>query len=151
MSNLVYLNKNIVIKNYEFSYIGSKRQDNIGGVGPYRLQGETHTDPLNIFADYVSSVFTNEDISTYIPSMEGDPLPFINAIQVHNEGVADLLSNINPGKSHGPENLPAGFLREVSFEIAPALTLIFQALLDQGTLPEIWRQAIVVPVFKNGR
>ena len=46
VSNLVYLNKNIVIKNYEFSYIESKRQDNIGGVGPYRLQGETHTDPL---------------------------------------------------------------------------------------------------------
>ena len=48
MSNLVYPNNNIiiVIKNYEFSYIESKRQDNIGGVGPYRLQGETHTDPL---------------------------------------------------------------------------------------------------------
>ena len=64
-----------------------------------------------------------------VPSMEGDPLPFIDAIQVHNEGVADLLSNINPGKSHGPENLPAHFLREVSSEIAPALPLIFQALV----------------------
>ena len=28
--------------------------------------------------------------------MEGDPLPCIDAIQVYNEGVADLLSNINP-------------------------------------------------------
>ena len=63
--------------------------------------------------------------------MEGDPLPLMLYIQVHNEGVADLLSNINPGKSHCPENLPARFLREVSSKIAPALTLIFQALLDQ--------------------
>ena len=37
-----------------WSYIKSKRQDNIGGVGPLNFQGETHTDPLtkaNIFAN----------------------------------------------------------------------------------------------------
>ena len=76
--------------------------------------------------------------------MEGAPLPCIDAIQVHSEGVAELLSNIKPGKSHGLDNLSARFLKGVSFEIASALTLIFQALLDQGTLPEVWRQAIVV-------
>ena len=64
-----------------WTYIKSKRQDNIGGVGPLEFQGETHTDPLtkvNIFPDYFSLVFTNEDIS-YIPSMEGDLLPCIDA------------------------------------------------------------------------
>ena len=61
-----------------WTYIKSKRQDNIGGVGPLDFQGETHTDPLikaNIFADYFSLVFTTEDISN-IPSMEGAPLPW---------------------------------------------------------------------------
>ena len=95
-------------------------------------------------------MFTTENNSN-VPSIEGDPLPCIDAIQVHSEGVAELLSNINPGKSHGPDNLPAHFLKEVSLEIAAALTLIFQVSLDQGTLPVIWRQAIVVPVFKKGR
>ena len=83
--------------------------------------------------------------------MGGDPLPCIDVIQVHSEGVADLLSNVNPGKSHGPDNLPACFLKEVSYEIAPALTLIFQALLNGGTLSEVWRQAIVAAVLKKGR
>ena len=46
--------------------------------------------------------------------------------------------------------LPARFLKEVSSEIASALTLIFQAPLEQGTLPEVWKQATVVPVFKKG-
>ena len=83
--------------------------------------------------------------------MEGNPqLLCIDAIQVHSEGVADLLSNLT-SKSHGPDNLPAHFSKEASSEIAPALGLIFQALLDQGTLPEGWRQAIVVHVFKKGR
>ena len=83
--------------------------------------------------------------------MEGGHLPCIDDIQVHSEGVAILLSNINPGRSNGPDNLPVCFLKEVSFEIAPVLTLIFQVSLDQGILPEILRQAIVVLVFKKGR
>ena len=95
-------------------------------------------------------MFTTEDTSN-VPSIEGDPLSCIDAIQVHSEGVAELLSNINPGKSHGPDNLPAHFLKEVSLEIVAAFTLIFQASLDQGTLPVVWRQAIVVPIFKKGR
>lgn len=145
-------NKNTVTKKL-WTDIKSKRQDSIGGVGPLDFQGESHTDPLikaNILADYFSSVFTTEDTSN-VPSMEGDPLPCIDAIQVHSEGIAELLFNINPGKSHGPDNLPAHFLKEVSLDIAPALTLIFQASLDQGTLSEVWRQAIVVSVFKKGR
>ena len=122
MSNLVDPNKNIVTKKL-WTYIKSKRQDSIGGVSPLDFQGETHIDPLiktNICADYFSSVFTTEDTSN-VPSIEGDPLPSIDASQVHSEGVAELLSNINPGKSHGPDNLTAHFLKEVSLEIAAAL------------------------------
>ena len=61
--------------------------------------------------------------------MEGDPLSCIDAIQIHSEGVAYLLSNIYPGQSHCPYNLPVLVLNEVSSEIAPAHTLIFQASL----------------------
>ena len=69
--------------------------------------------------------------------MEGNPLPYIDIIQIHSEGVADLLSNINPDKSHGNDHLPARFLKEVKSEITPALALTFQASLDQGTLSEV--------------
>ena len=75
--------------------------------------------------------------------MEGDPLPCIDAIQVHSEGVAKLLSNIDPSKAHDLDNPQARFLKEVSCEITPTLALIFQASLDQGTLPEVWKQATV--------
>ena len=63
---------------------------------------------------------------TTIPSIEGDPLPCIDAIQVYSEGVADLLSNINPSKSRGPDDLPAHFLKEVSCEIDSALIKFFR-------------------------
>ena len=108
VSDMVDPSKNTVTKKL-WTYIKSKRQDNIGGVGPLNFQGETHTDPLakaNIFGNYFSSMFTNEDTSC-IPTMESEPLPCVNSIQIHIEGVAEFLSNIDPNKANGPDNLPA--------------------------------------------
>jgi len=45
--------------------------------------------------------------------------------------VAQLLTNIQPYKASGPNNLPTQFLKEVANEIAPVLTVVFQELLDQ--------------------
>ena len=62
---------------------------------------------------------------TFLTSHADDPLSSIDTIQAHSEGVAELLSNIDSSKAYGPDNLPARFLKEVSSEIASALTLIF--------------------------
>ena len=84
--------------------------------------------------------------------MEGDPLPCIDAIQIHSEGVAYLLSNIYPGQSHGPDNLPVFILKEVSSEIAPAHTLIFQAsLLNSLDQAEVWKQSIAIVILYSKR
>ena len=138
VSAMVNPSKNTVTKKL-WSYIKSKRQDNVDSVGPLSFQGETFTDPLtkaNIFANYFSSVFRNQDTS-FIPVMEGDPLPCVDPIQIHVEGVAELLCNIESNKANSSDNLPARFLNKVSSEIAPALTLIFRVSLNQGTLPEV--------------
>ena len=64
--------------------------------------------------------------------------------------MAQLLCNIKVNKASGPDNLPARFLQETAYEIAPVLTTIFQASLDQGVIPTIWKTAAVVPIFKKG-
>ena len=107
------------------------------------------TDKANLLADYFSSVFTTED-APHIPTLPTDPTPSISPIQIHVDGVYQLLQNIQQHKASGPDNLPARFLKEVAFEISPMLTVIFQASLDQGTLPNIWKTAKVVPIFKKG-
>ena len=38
----------------------------------------------------------------------------------------------------------------MAYEISPALSVIFQVSLDQGTLPSIWKTAKVVPIYKKG-
>ena len=85
-----------------------------------------------------------------VPVLEGDPLPEIPPICIQADGVAQLLLNLKSHKATGPDNFPSYFLKEVANEIAPALSLIFQASLNQGSLPDIWKSALVVPVYKKG-
>jgi len=85
------------------------------------------------YIEYFSSAFTQEDTST-TPELEGNPFPKISLIQVHIDGVSQWLHNLKPHKAAGPYNLPSYFLKVVANEIFPALTIIFQASLNQGNL-----------------
>ena len=44
----------------------------------------------------------------------------------------------------------ARLLKELATELAPIYTLLFQASLDQGIIPDEWKTANVVPIFKKG-
>ena len=55
-------------------------------------------------------------------------------ITVSCKGVVKLLKNLKPHKAAGPDDIPLMLLREAADEIAPAITLLFQASLNQGTL-----------------
>ena len=61
-----------------------------------------------------------------------------------------MLHNLKPHKAAGPDNLPSYFLKEVANEISHALSIIFQASLNQGAIPDIWKSALIVPVYKKG-
>lgn len=41
-------------------------------------------------------------------------------------------------------------MKETAAEITPALTLLYQASINQGIIPSDWKEALVVPIFKKG-
>ena len=77
-------------------------------------------------------------------------LPVIETIHVSCRDVTKLLRNLKSHKATGPDSIPARLLKEAATELAPAVTLLFQASLDQGKVPSLWKEALVVPVFKKG-
>ncbi|MCG7868954.1 MAG: reverse transcriptase family protein, partial [Candidatus Thiodiazotropha taylori] len=84
------------------------------------------------------------------PSM-GNSLPTeAPSMKIHTNGVQKLLEGLNPHKASGPDEISARFLKEMAPSIAPALTLIFQASYDQGTVPLDWKGAFVTPLYKKG-
>ena len=78
------------------------------------------------------------------------PHPTMPDIFISNNGLLKLLKNLNPHKATGPDNLPAYFLHNFAEELSPFLTFFFQKSIDTGKIPNNWKQAYVVPIFKKG-
>ena len=74
----------------------------------------------------------------------------MHSITISFAGVAKLLSDIKPFKAPGPDDIPTYLLKEIDFQIAPSLAIVFQASLNQCKLVADWKIAHVVPVFKKG-
>ena len=85
-----------------------------------------------------------------LPTLSGTPFPFMQDIEFTTQGVAKLLSNLKPNKASGPDKIAARFLKEMASALAPSLTLIFKASLAQGILPNDWKKAFIIPVYKKG-
>ena len=52
--------------------------------------------------------------------------------------------------SCGPDNIPTSFYKNLALVLAHPLSLIFECSLRTGTLPNLWKQSNVVPIFKKG-
>uniref|UniRef100_A0A8C5LT35 Reverse transcriptase domain-containing protein n=1 Tax=Leptobrachium leishanense TaxID=445787 RepID=A0A8C5LT35_9ANUR len=64
--------------------------------------------------------------------------------------VLHKLNNVNVNKAPGPDGIHPRVLRELCVEICKPLFLIFQDSFLSGIVPEDWRKADVVPIFKKG-
>ena len=134
-----------------YTFIKSKKCDS-SGVAPLKKDGITHVEAqakAEILNEQFSSVFTQENNSP-LPDLGDSPYPDSPSITVTVKGVLKLLQGLNPHKATGPDNISSRFLREMAHPLAPALTLIFQASLDQGRTPSDWQSANVTPIYKKG-
>ena len=135
-----------------WGFIKNKRVDDTG-IAPLRNRdGIIYSNSemkAKILNDQFSSVF-NSDEDDNIPDLGPSPHPTMENIKVTTRGVFLLLDRMNPHKATGPDGISAQILKVLAEEIAPILSLLFQASLDQGTVPQKWKEAHVVPIFKKG-
>lgn len=134
-----------------WSFIKSKRTDACG-VSPLKRSGIAYSDAktkADILNDQFTSVFTSEDPESPLPNLGESPFTTVTDITVHQSGVLKLLQQLNPHKATGPDEVSSKLLKETSNQIAPAMTLLFQASLDQGKVPEEWKSATSHPCSKK--
>ena len=134
-----------------YTFIKSLRQESFG-VGTLKAHGRagaTSLEKANMCNTQFHSAFSKED-TTSIPTPRGDPLPPMPNITISENGVLKLLKNIKPNKATGPDELPAKVLRDCAHELAPAIASFFQQSLDEGRVPDDWKQQRVHPIFKKG-
>ena len=56
---------------------------------------------------------------------------------------------LSPFKASGPDDIPNRLLKELSTELAPAMTALFNQSLQTGQLPQEWKLANVSPIYKK--
>ena len=76
--------------------------------------------------------------------------PDMDDIHVEEEDVKKLLHRTSPRKATGPDYIPARVMKDCASELAPILTIIFNKSLQEGTVPNDWRHANVMAIFKKG-
>ena len=119
------------------------------GVASLKKDGNTVGDArgkAEVLNSQFSSVFTEDD--SPIPNLGTSSTPDAPNIQVGRNGVMKLLRGLKPHKATGPDEISSRFLKEMASPITPALTLIYQASLEQGQIPDEWKTANVAPIFK---
>lgn len=72
----------------------------------------------------------------------------LDEIKVTEEHVQEELQSLNEEKAPGPDDMSPYLLKKCAKQLAYPLMLIFVKSLEEGQLPEQWKRASVVPIFK---
>ena len=125
------------------------KKDNTG-ITVLKKDGRNATSPqqkAEMLNAQFSSVFTEEDTEN-LPQLNKQ-YPSLSTLSVSAIGVEKLLLNLNASKAAGPDKLSGKLLKATAHEIAPVLQVIFQRSIDEGTLPQAWKEATISPVYKK--
>jgi hypothetical protein len=123
------------------------------GIPPIRDANNSLITDAKVKADVFNSVLKcNYNYTTFGPAdpeeieIDSAMLPVI----VHESGIAKLLSNINPSKSAGPDEIPGRVLKTLAVELAPYLAILFVKIISSSLMPNDFKTANVVPIYKSG-
>ena len=109
--------------------------------------GTTNVEKAEMLNDFFSSVLVNEPLHN-LPQLD-DPVEIMEDITISTETVLKKLLALNPNKSAGPDGIHGRVLKELANEVAVPLTTIFTRSLEEGVIPQDWREARVTPIYKR--
>ena len=135
-----------------YRYINNKIVSN-SGIGV--IKDETgkmlydDTAKADCFRRHFESVFT-QDNNTPAYTASKAPLNSFTDIIFSYDNVFKAIMDLKAKPSKGPDGLPSFFIKQLAESISFPLMLIFSQSFESGKVPDIWKTAIVTPVFKKG-
>ena len=108
------------------------------------------TKKATILNEFFTSVFTKENTSKMPTFNNRNNRATINSFKITTEVVGKYLKELNASKSQGPDNLHPKLSLETLEEIKNPLTEIFNKSLQEGTVPNDWKLANIIPLHKKG-
>ena len=99
--------------------------------------------------EYYHSVFTLDDGEAE-PDFPFQTEEILTDVVFMEETVKEVLLSRDPNKAAGPDDVESRLLKECAEELAPLLSVLFQKSMDVGEVPELWKEANIVPIHKTG-
>ena len=148
--------------NYEMSLLrtadarrfhGYLRSKKVGrpSVGPLLVDGlwiEEHVDMANCLVEAFSSVFVPGGLGMPFPHQSSESSFGFSDFGVGK--VERVLRELKVSSGSGPDGVPSIFLNRCAGSIAYPLWLIFRESIMSMSVPNIWKKACVMPLFKSG-
>ena len=134
-----------------YAYINSAKKTR-NKIGPLKKDGEVVTDPkeqAEILNGQYASVFTRDDGDIDVWS-ESNNLVHLDEIQITEANVRKAIDKLKEQLASGPDGIPARVIKELKEEMVKPLKILFQKSMDDGEIPDEWRDAEVTPIFKKG-
>ena len=136
-----------------YAYVRSKSKSRAGIGVLSRDDGGRVESPEKVaeeFNVYFSSVFSMEDLGS-VPEVGGGPGDGdLFDMIVSREKVRDLLRKLRADKAPGVDELSPRLLLHFPEEILDPVCMLFEKSLREGRVPEDWRRANIVPIYKAG-
>ena len=133
------------------SYI---RQKKVGRprIGPLRLvSGQLVSDGkamAQCLAESFSSVYTTGILENAAPHQlfSGN----LDTVNITPDTVCSILNSLEASSAMGSDEVSPLLLKKCCSTLAFPLTMLFRESLEMSLLPELWKQSLVVPIFKKG-
>ena len=135
-----------------YSYLSKKKQDRVK-VGPIKLEsGEIcyqEKDMAEALNNHYATVFTVEDEE--LPPNPGNyESEEMEEISFESLEVMEVLLQLKNSASPGPDGLSQRVLKELARSVCVPLSIIFTKSYQTGKVPDDWKVANVVPIYKKG-
>jgi len=106
-------------------------------------------DKADSLQEFFSSVYTIEDNSNFKP-IEVPVARVMSSFQISKQEILDKLSSLKVARSPGPDLIHPRVLYEAREAIVYPLWMIFNCSVTTGSVPDDWRLAEVIALFKKG-
>ena len=107
-------------------------------------------DIAELFKDYFTSIVFGSDYTTPTDSPSSPSDCTLSELTLFPHDVLASLLRLDTNKATGPDEIPPRILKECAHQIVPSLCLLFNQSLQHGSLPEEWKLANIIPIYKKG-
>jgi len=104
----------------------------------------------NFLNDFFASISTVDDTNATLPPVNLLTDNSLNDISLTEQEIIDTIQILNVNKAVGEDLISHKVLKNICHSISKPLCILYNKSLHTSIFPNIWKSAIVMPLFKKG-